>query len=299
MKSKSQIWIIGIVVAAAAILYSCGSDDSVTIPAPEADFTSSIDGKTVTFTDASSNADTYSWDFGDGNSSTDASPSHTYTANGSYIAKLTVSNVTGEDDKSEVLEIVNITIDGSFDDWADVAAIGNQSGTITSIKIENLGSTKLFVYVEGTDELTGLTQMPLNIDNNDATGALITWRYPTSGDDILVEGNFPQSDDQYGSLYACEPCDGSAPGNWNYAATPYNEDITSFLEVSALVDISGGKAYEMALDLTALGASIDSEVIGIAVMHMSDVTWDVVGASPPLYNENDNPDAEFYTYTFK
>ena len=37
---------------------------------------------------------TYSWKFGDGGSSTAASPSHTYTANGTYTATLTVSNGT-------------------------------------------------------------------------------------------------------------------------------------------------------------------------------------------------------------
>jgi glucose/arabinose dehydrogenase/regulation of enolase protein 1 (concanavalin A-like superfamily) len=36
----------------------------------------------------------YAWDFGDGSTSTSASPSHTYTANGSYAAKLTVSDGT-------------------------------------------------------------------------------------------------------------------------------------------------------------------------------------------------------------
>ena len=37
---------------------------------------------------------TYSWDFGDGKTSTAANPSHSYTANGTYTVKLTVSNGT-------------------------------------------------------------------------------------------------------------------------------------------------------------------------------------------------------------
>jgi uncharacterized repeat protein (TIGR01451 family) len=35
---------------------------------------------------------TYSWDFGDGSTDTSANPSHTYTANGTYTATMTVSN---------------------------------------------------------------------------------------------------------------------------------------------------------------------------------------------------------------
>ena len=38
---------------------------------------------------------TFSWDFGDGNSSTQANPTHSYTNNGSYLACLTVTDSTG------------------------------------------------------------------------------------------------------------------------------------------------------------------------------------------------------------
>ncbi len=43
---------------------------------------------TVTFNNLSNNAITYSWDFGDGNTSTAANPTHTYTATGLYTVKL-------------------------------------------------------------------------------------------------------------------------------------------------------------------------------------------------------------------
>jgi len=52
---------------------------------PDADFDVAEDGLAVTFTDASQDADTYEWTFGDGASSTEASPSHTYTQEGSWL----------------------------------------------------------------------------------------------------------------------------------------------------------------------------------------------------------------------
>ena len=53
---------------------------------------------TVAFTDQSSNNPTsWSWDFGDGNTSTQQNPSHTYQSNGNYTVKLTVSNQYGSD----------------------------------------------------------------------------------------------------------------------------------------------------------------------------------------------------------
>ncbi len=62
-----------------------------------ADQTSGCAGMTVNFTDLSTNADTYSWDFGDGSTSSAASPSHTYNAAGVYSVRLLVSNACGDD----------------------------------------------------------------------------------------------------------------------------------------------------------------------------------------------------------
>ncbi|AKB30295.1 cell surface protein [Methanosarcina siciliae T4/M] len=54
---------------------------------------------TVSFKDGSFNANKFLWDFGDGNTSTEVNPVHTYTAAGSYTVTLTVENNHGEDTK--------------------------------------------------------------------------------------------------------------------------------------------------------------------------------------------------------
>jgi len=81
--------------------------DEPPIPAAEAtaafDFT--IDGMSVTFTNTSTAADSYSWDFGDGASSTEENPVHTYAANGSYTVKLTATNSAGSKDVSKLVTI--------------------------------------------------------------------------------------------------------------------------------------------------------------------------------------------------
>ncbi|MBQ33596.1 MAG: hypothetical protein CMG32_01910, partial [Candidatus Marinimicrobia bacterium] len=64
--------------------------------APEAGFTWTADDLTVMFTNTSTDEDgdalTYSWEFGDGNSSMDENPIHTYDAAGSYAVSLTASD---------------------------------------------------------------------------------------------------------------------------------------------------------------------------------------------------------------
>lgn len=56
---------------------------------PAAQFTSTLNGATATFTNQSLNASQYTWNFGDGNSSNLATPGHTYTSNGTYVVTLT------------------------------------------------------------------------------------------------------------------------------------------------------------------------------------------------------------------
>jgi uncharacterized protein (TIGR02145 family) len=74
----------------------------VAIIAPVADYSASateiIEGETIQFTDLSTNEPTeWSWNFGDGGSSTQQNPSHTYTTAGTYHITLTVTNEADSD----------------------------------------------------------------------------------------------------------------------------------------------------------------------------------------------------------
>ena len=62
---------------------------------PKAAFTAAVAQQTVTFTNASTDVETptglyYNWDFGDGQTSNEASPTHTYATHGMYQVKLEV-----------------------------------------------------------------------------------------------------------------------------------------------------------------------------------------------------------------
>jgi len=64
-------------------------------PKPVAAFATTFDGLTVTFQNNSEDATSYAWDFGDGGTSTDANPVHTYAASGVYTVSLTATNANG------------------------------------------------------------------------------------------------------------------------------------------------------------------------------------------------------------
>lgn len=87
--------------------------------APQADFTYTVNGQTVDFTDQSVNPALYNWDFGDGATSTAANPTHYYTAAGTYTVTLIVSNGCGSDTTSmqvttSAVDVVELGSDNDF-----------------------------------------------------------------------------------------------------------------------------------------------------------------------------------------
>lgn len=74
-------------------------------PAPQANFTYSQNFLEVTFQSTSTDAESYYWDFGDGTTSTESSPVHTYAASGTYDVVLKVNSEAGYSSFSEKASI--------------------------------------------------------------------------------------------------------------------------------------------------------------------------------------------------
>ena len=146
---------------------------------PTANFTFTGAGTAPTnvkFTNTSINATTYAWDFGDGTTSTVASPNHTYTQGGSFSVILKATNAAGN---NQITKIVNITapptkvsitklvvtdmpfVDGSGASW-DFG-----SGPDVFFKITNQANT---VLIDGTSaRITDVT----------ASALPLTWTFTT------------------------------------------------------------------------------------------------------------------------
>lgn len=74
---------------------------------PTASYTYSANGLSVAFTNTSTNATSYSWDFGDGTAaSTAVSPTHVYATEGNHTVVLTATNANGSNTSSNSINVV-------------------------------------------------------------------------------------------------------------------------------------------------------------------------------------------------
>ncbi len=134
--------------------------------------------ESINFTDESNiNSTSWSWDFGDGNSSAEENPTYTYNTPGTYTVKLTASNDIMSKTKEKIdYIVVTETITSVTDIDGNVyptVKIGNQVWMR-----ENLKTTR---YADGTN-ITGYYSYD-NDESNDANGygKLYTWGAASNG----------------------------------------------------------------------------------------------------------------------
>ena len=164
--------------------------ESVTVNAagtgkPVANFTDTVSGLTVNFTDSSTDTggtiSSHAWTFGDGATSTAANPSHTYAAAGTYSVTETVTDSTGATSSKTASVTVAASSGGTFSNNTKKAI--NDNATITSnIAVSgepgNAPST-LQVHVNITHNWSG----DLEIDLVAPNGAYAVLQSPDYNDD--------------------------------------------------------------------------------------------------------------------
>ena len=71
----------------------------------------------VRITNCSIKAKRFEWDFGDGNTSSQRNPAHSYASPGKYEIKLTVRNGLKEDVTTQIVEILPNSTGGGVGGW--------------------------------------------------------------------------------------------------------------------------------------------------------------------------------------
>ena len=301
MKSSKFILSLFTLLVGVLLIASCGEDD----PAPitgEALFTYEIDGYTVTFTNTStvSGEVTYLWDFGDGETSTEENPVHTYNAKGEYTVTLTVTDEQGgthpistkiKVDKSTPVKLD----DGTFDDWSTIDegfTIGDNAGNIKSFKYD-YDSENIYFYIKQEKDYTdaAIFDMLIDIDPDAVTGYPYGLWTKFGGGELLIENSFSANRDnneEYWMDFATyHPENGS---EWDEIWV-YDEGNTADAQTDGTYKATGNIVeLEFAVSRTKIADLKGIDKIKI-VAWTSNQDWDEIGWIPDKGSE-DNPDAD-------
>jgi cytochrome c len=137
---------------------------------------------TASATDADGDALTYAWDFGDGGTSAQQNPSHTYSASGTYSAKVTVSDGKGGTD----VETLSIAV--------ETRAVSSPSvvgGDVPLVPALNINGAALFGAITPgvANDYTATVSATVTSTAGDA--ALTVADPDTTNPGRLVNGTYP------------------------------------------------------------------------------------------------------------
>ena len=274
---------------------SCKTEENV--PAPSADFTFEVSGTTVTFTNTSTNGSTYEWDFGDGETSTEESPTHDYGKFAGFVVELTATNDSGSNKKSVAVQVVaQITIDGDFSDWESIpvaSAINADNDfelkAVTELKVTS-DLTNIYVYVKGTNDLGGFVSMYINSDGDTTTG----W----ANKEHVFDSNGAKTSTMAGADYEIDlggpwPSDGSFSYEiWNWVEDAANVDRAEWFfegddnggDDKLVLPMKSGNEYEFAIVRAkfpgGLADVITFKFVDVDISNNSGVDWVETGTLP-------------------
>lgn len=154
-----------------------------------------VEGNDVKFNLVTEGVTDYRWDFGDGQTSNEANPTHTYPGKGKYVATL-YAKVNGQAaESSAVIRIAKsspIKIgDNSLADWDNITnnviTSGPGGGVVKKAKFDYDGNN-IYIYMELESKKSNgdIFDFYIDSDNNTSTGLL--GGFPDGGFDVLLEG---------------------------------------------------------------------------------------------------------------
>jgi hypothetical protein len=139
-------------------IFNSTNDWNLLINNPSANFSESISGNTTTFTNSSSSVNStlnYSWNFGDGNTSSIQNPSHTYTTNGTYTVTLIASNCIFSDTITKTIQIGTNSMEENTNTNFEFYPNPTTNQIIINVEKQLLGSVYIIYDNTGKAILTG------------------------------------------------------------------------------------------------------------------------------------------------
>jgi len=277
MKKVKNIVLLSAVIMT-VIFSSCKKEKAKS--EPFVFYSVSVDGRTVTFTNQTTGAESYKWDFGDGTQSTDKSPIHTYPGKGKYVPTLYATSTGGAiGEASTVIRISKTSSikldDNSLSDWDTIAhnvVIGGPgAGNFIKAKYDYDGNNVYFYFEQKAAKADGdIYDLYIDADNNYSTGYL-TGDIPGGAYDVLLEGTiFDSWLDVYYHSGTQSSFGGFAP-----------QSINEFYTVGTVEESGGILRFEGAIKRSKL-KGLTGQGMKIGVQVASNDWSAMIGFSPDL-----------------
>ncbi|WP_281349554.1 PKD domain-containing protein, partial [Fulvivirga aurantia] len=157
--------------------------EQTSVAAPTAAFTAEATAGNFleyNFTNESINASSFAWDFGDGNTSSEKSPTHVYASGGDYVVTLTATNVAGDALANENLTVSSTGVPATFK-----VVVLNGTGDDLTIKASDNADAFDMTPPSTIYDAPDTQPSPYTWDNGD----LDTWLATNCGDDSEQPGS--------------------------------------------------------------------------------------------------------------
>ena len=270
----------------------------------EADPTSGMAPLTVNFTGSNSTDDvgivSYSWDFDDGNSSTDADPTHVFTDPGTYVVELTVEDTGGLTDTDTITIVVS---DPS----------GNEPPVAVAEADTTEGDAPLTVNFTGSNSTDdqGVVSYSWNFDDggNTSTEADPTYTFTSPGtyqvtltvsdagdltdtDTITIIVNDPNGNQPPVAVIQANPTEGIAPLEVEFNGQGSTDDVgivsyawdfgdgTNSDLMNPIHTFTDPGEFTVSLTVTDNGGLSNTTTIAVIVTEMSDKMMAIILENP-------------------
>ncbi|MEX1000957.1 MAG: PKD domain-containing protein [Crocinitomicaceae bacterium] len=214
-----------------------------------ADVTTVCENQDVTFTDNSTSdlnmITNWDWNFGDGNTSTQQNPVHSYAASGTYTAQLVMTDISGCTDVHSIDITVNPDLDIDMTSQ-DISCFGFADGEATATPTNGVGPYD-FVWddpaTQNTQTATGLAPNTYTVEVTDVMGC------PGSGTVVIAEPTELVLDSTVTIDASCGTNNGEITFYANGGTPPYSYSI------------DGGTSFQGSEIFTALAANTYNIVV--------------------------------------
>ncbi len=297
-------------------------NDAVTVlDVPEASFDYVVDGNTVTFNNTTLYGESYLWEFGDGETSDELHPIHTYDNDENYSVTLTASNECGDVTYSGNVSVSNLPSAGF------VASSSNGCAEFV-VEFNNTSSPNVDSYLwtfEGgipassteenpvvTYESAGTYDVQLVVTNEEGSDQLTIQDYITVGDlpvaqyssssDQLVYNFFNESID--GDTYLWDFGDGGTSGLENPTHVYENDGIYTVVlsvtnecgtdEFEFMINVVSSVVAGFSSNVTSGCADLTVQFSDNSTSNATDFEWSFPGGTPSTSTE-ENPEVTYNT----